>query len=923
MRRMFFQWLIASLERRRGAWLALCLVAFVASVALLATGALGMNSSRNGVVDADDPEQLRLMAYNHRFGTGYDIIALIQGADPKAVRAAADSVAEGLEADETIDQVFYRVDLEALSENGLYYLPTENLQGLLRNLTRIHEAVVRERSENRGKEDSIRGARIEGVISAFTTLNERVDEFVDGETGDFGSIRPTEDDVEQAAAFLVGLVDELSAWLADPKRTQLGLKARFARPERGLTLDDDGYLVADEGRLVLMRIRSMKDVSDDRFAAPIIAGIQKVMTERVPDGLTWGVTGVPVMVAEEQAGLKRDLPLTSAVSAVGCLLIFFIAYRSVRGTLVVFLPLAAGTAWALATAALLIGSLNLVTSAFAVILIGMGVDFSVHLFTRIRDERKDGTGPREATRRGLIGTGPAVLTGAVTSAAAFGAMALTDFRAVRELGIIAGSGLILVLIAAFVLMPLVLGREGTQVGAPRKDRLSGPRSFVWPSRANAPILVGGLLITLLLSSTITKIEFNFDWTEYLPTGSPAVKTMGILEEHGVAGVHFAITQAGSLEESRKQYDTLVAMSRDPDGIIDRVESIFDVLPPDLAVKEPVVAEVRRLAATLPRVHFEAAPEAPVAVFGEAVDGLIERLRDDMPFTLKELGQAGLADKLAPVAASLERLAVVIKPLKPAEIRYRLDRFEGRFASISQRVDDFFRKPHKPLVPADLPTSLVSAFYQPDVGSGPTYAVRIYPRDGVEKNPALGQDLADQLRELDPEATGYAITEVHFGKLMRDGLWQAVAWSAVIVLFLVLVDLRSPLNVFLALVPLMMGGLWMLGLMNVLGVSYGFANTVAIPLIIGIGIDSGIHVIHRWRECDGDVGHAILTTGKAILVSSLTTMCAFGSMMLASHGGVRDLGFTLLLGVGSCLVTSLIFLPALLDTVSRRRSARAG
>ncbi len=271
-----------------------------------------------------------------------------------------------------------------------------------------------------------------------------------------------------------------------------------------------------------------------------------------------------------------------------------------------------------------------------------------------------------------------------------------------------------------------------------------------------------------------------------------------------------------------------------------------------------------------------------------------------------------------VRDAVGRLHVVVKRLDSATLRRRLDRFEARFATVSERVERFFRKDHAPLRPEDLPERQLSAFFQP-AGDGlpASYVVRVYPRGAAVLDPAQGRALKDTLRELDPEATGYAITEVHFGELMRDGLYTAAMWSAVAVLLLVLVDLRRPRDVVLALVPLVMGGLWMLGLMNVLDVNYGFANTVAIPLIIGIGIDSGIHVIHRWRECDEDVGQAVLTTGKAILVSSLTTMCAFGSLMLAAHGGARDLGFTLLLGVGACLVSSLVVLPALLDVVSRR------
>ena len=722
--------------------------------------------------------------------------------------------------------------------------------------------------------------------------------------------------MDEAVRFLVGLIDELREWIDDPKRTKLGLKARFGTRKAGLNLDNSGYLVADGGRLILMRIRSRLDIADDKYAIPIRATIERVMGSVIPDDIYWGITGVPVMVAEERSGLKRDLQVTGTVSFVGCLLIFLIAYRSLRGTMVVFLPLAAGIAWALALAALLIGSLNIISSSFAVILIGMGIDFSVHLFTRVRDERKDGTDGPEGARRALIGTGPAILTGALTSAAAFGAMGLTGFRATRELGIIAGTGLLMVMIAAFILVPLVLGRKGAIVGRPTSDRLSGPRKFVWPRAATMPVIVGGLLVTLGLGSTIRPIDFNFDWTSYLPQDSMPIRTIEVLQEHGVSGLQYAVTQSRSLEEARAQYDRLVALSKDPDSVVDRVESIFDVLPPQLARKEPVVAEIRRRATALPRIGFEGDPAAPTDKLAENIAGLSERLSEDLPFTLREAGQGDLVDKLGPVVEAVDRLHASVKERTPQELRARLDRFETRFADISKRFGGFLNRKSAPLRPDDLPRSLVSPFYQPQTEDGPMYAIRVYARGNVDDDPAVARRLKETLREIDPDATGYAITQIHFGVLMKDSLSQSALWAGMLVLFLVLLDLRRPRDVALALVPLGMGGVWMIGLMNVFGVEYTFANVLSIPLIIGIGIDSGIHVIHRWRECE-DVGMALITTGKAILVSSLTTMMAFGSLMLATNGGGRTLGMTLVLGVGACMVTSLVFLPALLDAVGRR------
>ena len=878
------------------------------AVVWLLTGHLGVHTSRHSVVDESDPEQARLTAYHERFGGGADLIVVLESSDIKALRKTADAIGQRLDQSDLGINVFYRVDLDALAENGMYYLPVKDLTGLRDNLQTMAQTV---KDRPRVKKTVV----LQGIPSLVRQMNASIDAFVDGQSVGIGNIRPTDHDIKHAIGFTSGVIDELRGWLDDPDRNRISLKATFTERASGLQLDEHGYLVANKGQLLMMQVRSHSDVTDEAYAGPLTEAVQAAVRELTPEGVTAGLTGMPVLIHEEQSGLKVDLPLTTGVSIIGCLLIFFIAYRSVRGTLVVMLPLGVGIAWALASTALLIGSLNLITSIFAVILVGMGIDFSVHLFTRMRDERKT-YGPVESARRGLAGTGPAVLMGAITSAAAFGVMALHDFRATRELGIIASTGLLLVMVATFILIPMLLGRPGTGIARPLNDKPL--RQFTWPKRATAPLLVAALIITGLLTWAIEPIDFNFDAKTYLPQDSPAIETAETLERHGIGGLQYAVTQSHSLAETQAQYQHLLALQAQPDAVVGRIESIVDVLPPDLAEKEPIVAEIRRLAGLMPRARFEPQPDAGVTTFAADLEGLIERLRDDIPFELERLGRKDMAQKVAGLLPALERLHKSVAALDPQVLRERLTRFEWRISVLSSHVDRFFHE-RGPLTPDRLPEELVSSFYRPGgANSPPVFAIRVYPA-GDATDPAFSRRFTRQLRDLDSEATGLAITYMHFGVLMQNSLVRAGMWATLVVIFLVFIDLRSLRDVLLALIPLAIGGVWMVGLMNVLGIDYTFANVLAIPLIIGIGIDSGIHVIHRWRECHYDVGQAVYGTGKAILVSSLTTMCAFGSLMLSSNGGGKTLGLTLVLGVGACLVTSLLVLPALLDLVSRRMS----
>jgi hypothetical protein len=148
--------------------------------------------------------------------------------------------------------------------------------------------------------------------------------------------------------------------------------------------------------------------------------------------------------------------------------------------------------------------------------------------------------------------------------------------------------------------------------------------------------------------------------------------------------------------------------------------------------------------------------------------------------------------------------------------------------------------------------------------------------------------------------------------ITSGFYRAVGVGALVVTLILLVDYRHPRDALLALVPLILGVVWMMGAMRLFGIHFNYANLVAVPLIIGVGIDNGVHVIHRVRY-EGRAGMSVVLghTGRAILIASMTTMIGFGSLALASHRGMASLGMVLLLGVGSCMITSTWVLPNLL------------
>ena len=188
---------------------------------------------------------------------------------------------------------------------------------------------------------------------------------------------------------------------------------------------------------------------------------------------------------------------------------------------------------------------------------------------------------------------------------------------------------------------------------------------------------------------------------------------------------------------------------------------------------------------------------------------------------------------------------------------------------------------------------------------------LYPASSVFDSAELATYVAASKR-VAVDVTGFPLVFHKMAGRITQGFYRAVAAGAILVLLILLIDYRNPRDAMLAIVPLAMGVVWMMGAMRILGISFNFANLVAVPLIIGVGIDNGVHVIHRVRlEGRSGMTAVLRHTGRAIFIASLTTMIGFGSLSLASHRGMASLGVVLFLGVGACLITSTIVLPNLL------------
>ena len=572
---------------------------------------------------------------------------------------------------------------------------------------------------------------------------------------------------------------------------------------------------------------------------------------------------------------------------------FIIAYRGVIKPLLAVFSLLIALCWSIGWATLVVGHLNILTIVFATILIGLGIDFGIHILERYKEERMSGGDVLHALQKTVQGTGRGNFAGAVTTAMAFGGMIFTDFIGIVELGKISGGGIFFCMISMILVLPALISLE-EKIRKPKYSQ----EQFEWRGswleiffkNYYLTIFVSMILFIASLFSLRTLV-FDYNLLNLQAHGTDAVKyEMKVIEEAGRSAWSVAVL-ADSLEETIKKHHALEKLST-----VGNVESIASIFPEDQKKKIEYIKELRPVVKNL-KVKAE--------VSSVSQPSLIKTMRK-IRFKLQgKEDTGGVAE-----ARQLAQRFLDESEEQSVEIaEKRLNKFSGNlFADYRDKIADL--KMNVDVVPvsvAEIPESLRKRY----VSRNGVYLITAYPSVDVW-NIGQREEFVKQLRQVDPSVTGNAIHMFESTRLMRDGYIQGGIYAMVAIFIYILVSFGNIRATLIVLLPVVVGSMWTLGIMDLVGVSLNLANLVILPLIIGIGVVNGVHIVHRYREeTDKSINILSKSTGQGVVLSSLTTMIGFGSLMVADHQGVYSLGLVLTLGVGCCLMASITVLPSIL------------
>jgi predicted RND superfamily exporter protein len=616
------------------------------------------------------------------------------------------------------------------------------------------------------------------------------------------------------------------------------------------------------------------------------------------------------MVVDEMDSVRSDTWRTSIVAVLGVSLLTFLVFRWRTHAMLVLGALGMGVIWAFGAVRLELGYLNMITSSFISTLIGVGVAYGIHPVSEYELEGAHTGRPESTVRESFHRTGAGVTVAGITTSAAFFSILLMRFRGFSELGLVAGVGVLLCLAAAMISLPAILvlySRRRRERDRGKPERAVPMLDVFWVRKVadrvcRFPRAVTGLalILTILLGWAALGLRFDNNLFDLLPRNSEALRYQRKLVLESDLSPLFSIVVADDLE-------TLAAMEGAARGeaAIERFESVARFLPAAGGSPARQIDALRRLVSDLDVAR------RTTRLTPSALEGALSRLEA----ALAQAAEAAFVAGFGEIAGALEEargeaeLSVRTVSAAPAERVAEWNRGQERAARWLRQTREWALAALHTEPPSldSLPQALRERFL---TRSGRPLGF-LYPARSLFE-PGRLEEFVAASRRVSAEATGFPVVFEKMSRRITSGFYRAVAVGALLVTLILLIDYRKPRDTALALVPLAMGVVWMMGAMRVLGISFNMANLVAVPLIIGVGIDNGVHVIHRVRF-EGRSGMSVVLrhTGRAILIASLTTMIGFGSLALASHRGLASLGLVLLLGVGSCLITSTWVLPNLL------------
>lgn len=873
-------------------------------VAALLIGALAFQGARvlkiNQELRAMLPDHassvVRLDAASARLGNQSDLYVSIRSPSREANIAFGEKIAAALSARDDIRYVLFHRDPTFFKDHALLYA---RLGDLLEIRARVIEKIQ---------------AQIRREMSAFG------------------------DDESDAAAV--------------PGANDIDLDEKELRRRYHLEDEPPAYFEADGGQLIVVRARPTRPNTDIAYARGLFADVQASITATDPAAhhpeMQVEINGSYAFHTRLASQLESDIINGSLAAFALLLLVVAVYFRGLRAVPLVLTPLLISAFTALAFATWMYGYLNLVSAFIFAVQLGLGIDFGTHMLSRYRDELARGLAHRDAIATAITTTGVSTAGGALSTAFSFLLLVLAEFRGFTQFGLVAFVGILVAYVAAIVVLPaLVLLFDRVWPWKVRRKPPAGSFTRVDPRPAPVLALVGlaGCIgLGAAGAATLPGLGFEYDLNKLgVPSKATPEEKARSAQFRGAVGKIQSndptIALTNDLEQTRDLHRQLQAIHELRHDEIAAITGLPPLTPDATPPPPPKPAAKPKPApgdeeSEEDEEEFEAEPDDPKFV---ALAELAAAHALVAPETRKQLEAYGperlreMDDLLASVLSIYSFIPELQeeKLLVIRDIRERIEKKRGALsAADAEKLKTWERylQVDRPVGVADLPEWVRVQFTDMDGQLGRFVA---FWHNGETADYLQARRIRASFDTLDtatgpvPAVANYYVIPEIVETIRGDGpLVMSAVFGVLIVTALLM--FRSVTQMLLVVTTVAVALLWLAGLFAALDWKLNLFNLIALPLLVGMGQDDSLHIIHRYREeGPGSLRLVLRETGGAVFLTTLTTVIGFSSMLFVEHQGLRSLGWTACIGMTFCLISSVIVIPSglrLIEWIRARRGA---
>ncbi len=872
-----------------------------ASAAVYFASGIRLNTRVNDLLSSDNPRVSAYERMSSDFGSA-SMVVTVEGGSKKQMAAAAEDFASAIRAKPELNRYIRSISLSLPREFILDWGFILQSPQDIRRMRKLFDQT--------------------SILPFVEAINDTLESTYTGDEAE-EEIQTSRQELDAVASMaqIGAFVETLNAALEAPEPFDA---AASARSMAEAMVFGDLYSFSPDGRMLLFMVNMNFDMASNLEACTGILEDMRAIGAEIEGeypGLRVGFSGDIAMQSDENAAMESDTLLPSIIAFAVILALFVFSFRQLRSIVFAMVCLALGILYNFGIIGAAFGQLNLVTSMIASLLVGMGIDYGIQVTTSLNSFREEGYSLTDAVKLTFRRSGFGVILAAATTSASFFVLLVSGSRAMRELGIVAGAGILTCLAAMLFIVPsltILFDKRGeSRLRLPQIDFSPLERLGTFAARRRIPVLIAATLIVAALGLSASRVEVEYDMMELEPQNGGAIRTYRRILKEFEMNPNSAVAVMNSVEEARELTAKLERISS-----VSEVQSVSNYVPSDEEQKKRL-AEIARIREDLPR---------PSAMrYGSAeLQALIDEVQE-LEWNLIELGDISVASlgegnrivrkrnamireiigaEVGAEGAEVFRKLMDALKADPERAAGRLSAMDAPFSAAMTSMIARMAQAARPISVSDLPSELADNFL--DKKTRTRNVITIYPKAGATATSEGLRRHDAALRAAAPDITGTTPLFLDFFDETLAESKRAAVYVGILVLVFAFVSFRSLKYTLIAAVPPVLSIVLLFGTLPIIGWKLNPLNLLTLPLNIGIGIAYGTYLIQRYLVEGLDLGRALKYTSKAIFLSAFTTMVGFGCLGLAgSFKMLASFGTVLFIGIAYSYLTTMFIIPALL------------